>query len=81
VLHLARKVGEVVVINEISRGNNIPKSFLATILQKLTKAEIVRSFRGVKGGYQFSKKPSEVTLLSLLKTMTKGAEHNNVSGD
>jgi len=69
VLHLARKAGEVIMVNEISRKNDIPKSFLAKILQKLTKAEIVRSFRGVKGGYQFSKEPSKINLLHVIETI------------
>ena len=69
VLHLAGKKDEVMMVNEISRENNIPKSFLAKILQKLTRAEIVRSFRGVKGGYQIAKEPSEVDLLNIVETI------------
>ncbi len=69
VLHLAGKKDEVMMVNEISRENNIPKSFLAKILQKLTRAEIVRSFRGVKGGYQIAKEPSELDLLNIVETI------------
>jgi len=57
------------MISDISKKNNIPRSFLAKILQKLTKAGLVRSFRGVKGGYQFSRRPSEIDLLRVIETI------------
>ncbi len=69
VLHLAGKKDEVLMLNEISRKNNIPKSFLAKILQKLTKAEIVKSYRGVKGGYQIAREPADLDLLDIVETI------------
>ena len=69
VLHLAGRKGEVVMATEISRLHNIPRSFLAKILQKLAKAEILRSFKGAKGGFQFVKQPSEINLLDVIETI------------
>ncbi|MFN3479616.1 MAG: RrF2 family transcriptional regulator [Thermodesulfovibrionales bacterium] len=46
---------EVKVVDDIARAKSIPKVFLAKILQKLSKAGIVRSYRGVKDGFKLAK--------------------------
>src|SRR3990172_4016635 len=52
VLYLARQpLKKISFVNEISEDYNIPRSFLAKILQKLVKAKIVRSYRGKKCGF------------------------------
>lgn len=69
VIHLAETDKEVVMVREIALESEIPKSFLAKILQKLSKGGIVQSLRGVKGGYQLAKQPSEISLLDVLEAM------------
>ena len=51
VLYLARKAQEIAPVNEIAKAMHIPKSFLAKILQRLVKAGIVISGRGISGGF------------------------------
>ncbi|MBF0328777.1 MAG: Rrf2 family transcriptional regulator [Nitrospirae bacterium] len=65
-LYLCKNEDRVVMMDEVSREMYIPKSFLAKILQKLTKASIVKSFRGVKGGFMLLKNPGETTLLEVI---------------
>lgn len=69
VLHLAESEKKVVMINEIADEREIPKSFLAKIMQKLAKAGIVGSLRGVKGGFMLAKKASEISLLDIVEIM------------
>ncbi len=69
VLHLAESEKEVVMVNEIAKGREIPKSFLAKIMQELAKAGIVESFRGVKGGFKLAKKAEEISLLDIVELM------------
>lgn len=69
VLYLAGKRGSVTMVDEISRGKSIPKSFLAKILQKLGKAGIVRSYRGVKGGFELARSPDKISLLDLIEAI------------
>jgi len=69
VLHLSQDPDKVIMVDTIARDKKIPKSFLAKILQKLSKAGIVKSFRGVKGGYQLDKHPSEISLLNLIESI------------
>lgn len=66
VLYLAKNAVRVVMMDEVSREMYIPRSFLAKILQKLSRAGIVKSFRGVKGGFMLQKKPVETNLLDVI---------------
>lgn len=70
VLYLARQpLKKVSFVNEISEEYKIPRSFLAKILQKLVKAKLVRSYRGVKGGFSLAKPAHEVTVLDVLEAI------------
>jgi Rrf2 family protein len=69
VLYLSRTRGTVTMVDEISREMCIPKSFLAKILQKLTKSSIVKSYRGVKGGFQLARPPREISLLDVIESV------------
>jgi Rrf2 family protein len=69
VLYLSEPQGEVIMVDKIAKAKKIPKSFLAKILQKLTKAGIVKSFRGVKGGFQLVKKPQAISLLDVIEAI------------
>lgn len=66
VLYLTSKTDRIVMVDEIAREMATPKSFLAKILQKLVKADIARSFRGVKGGFQLGREPKDITLLDVI---------------
>ncbi|MBI5076469.1 MAG: Rrf2 family transcriptional regulator [Nitrospirae bacterium] len=69
VLYLSGQPDKVVMVDEISREMATPKSFLAKILQKLVKADVVRSFRGVKGGFQLSREPRDINLLDVIEAI------------
>src|SRR6266550_7661161 len=57
----------VVRIQRISEQQNIPKRFLEQILNDLKSAGIVRSKRGVSGGYRLARRPEEITLASIVR--------------
>ena len=70
VLYLARQpFKKISFVNEISEDYKIPRSFLAKILQKLVKAKIVRSYRGVKGGFSLAKQARDITALDVLEAI------------
>lgn len=48
---------------------NIPKSFLAKILQALARNDILISYKGAKGGFALAKLPSDVTILDIIKAV------------
>jgi Rrf2 family protein len=69
VIHLSERPDDVVMVEEIARAKSIPKSFLSKILQKLVKADIVKSYRGVKGGFQIAKSPRDISLLDVIEAI------------
>lgn len=54
--------GLPVHVSEVADKQKIPKKYLVQILVMLKSAGLVKSKRGVEGGYQLSKSPSEITL-------------------
>lgn len=58
---------EVVPIQTISEAQNIPKRFLEQILNDLKSGGIVRSKRGVAGGYRLARPAEEITLAEVVR--------------
>src|SRR4030042_1152916 len=70
VLFLAGKGPEkVYLVNEISREQNIPGTFLAKIFQRLSKAGLLRSIRGAKGGFALGKPAGEITMKEIIEVL------------
>jgi Rrf2 family transcriptional regulator, iron-sulfur cluster assembly transcription factor len=66
-LYLAKQPPQrMVMIDEISEAEGVPKSFLAKIFQSLAKSGFVRSHRGAGGGFSLAKPAGEITLLQVL---------------
>lgn len=66
IYYLAGKGDGLIMADEISREMKMPKSFVAKILQKLSKIDIVKSYVGVKGGFYLSKKPAQISLYDII---------------
>lgn len=67
---LARRgLGKAVMIHEVCKEEHIPRSFLAKIFQALTKAGIVRSQRGIRGGFTLARPSAEITVLEVLEAI------------
>ena len=64
-----RPFGSVVMIDEVSREEHIPKSFAAKIFQSLVKAGLVQSTRGSGGGFVLLKKPDSITVLDVIEAI------------
>ena len=65
--YLARQpAGRMVMIDEISEAEAIPKSFLAKIFQSLVRGGFVRSHRGARGGFSLEKPAEQINLLEIL---------------
>jgi Rrf2 family protein len=60
---------KVILVSEISRKQNIPETFLAKIFQRLSKAGLLRSFRGAKGGFMLGKPAGEITMKEIIETL------------
>jgi len=69
ILYLAKERNRIASVTEIAHAMHIPKSFLAKILQRLVKSNILTSTRGVNGGFQLAQKTSDISLLSIMEAI------------
>ena len=58
-----------VPIGELARRRNIPVQFLEQLFATLRRAGVLKSQRGVKGGYTFARPPSEITVLEIVELL------------
>ena len=56
-------------IGELARRREIPVQFLEQLFAVLRRAGILKSQRGVKGGYSFAREPSDVTVLEVVELL------------
>jgi len=56
-------------VKKISNQRNIPFELLAKILQKLSKAKILKAIHGPKGGYKLNDKYKNFTLIQLIEIL------------
>jgi Rrf2 family protein len=72
-----------VPIGELARRRDIPVQFLEQLFAVLRRAGVLRSQRGVKGGYAFARVPAEITVLELVELLDGplGADTQGVFAD
>ena len=58
-----------VPIGELARRRDIPVQFLEQLFAVLRRAGILRSQRGVKGGYSFARPPADITVLEIVELL------------
>jgi Rrf2 family protein len=58
-----------VPIGELARRREIPVQFLEQLFAAMRRAGILRSQRGVKGGYSFARPPHEITVLEIVELL------------
>ena len=61
--------GGFVLVSEISRYQHIPETFLAKIFQRLSKAGLLRSSRGSKGGFSLGKPAGSITMREVIEAI------------
>jgi Rrf2 family protein len=59
--------GSVALKDHIAQAQHIPPSFMAKILRQLVKAGLLRSARGVNGGFGLARAAAEINLLDIVE--------------
>ncbi len=72
-----RNTGTPVQISEISRFQNVSKTYLAKIFQQLAAADLVAGQRGVSGGYLLTKQPEDITLFDIVEAVEGPVEKDH----
>ena len=68
--------GAPVPIGELARRRDIPVQFLEQLFAVLRRAGILRSQRGVKGGYSFARDPGDITVLEVVELLDGPVGHD-----
>ncbi|MDX6676835.1 MAG: Rrf2 family transcriptional regulator, cysteine metabolism repressor [Solirubrobacteraceae bacterium] len=58
-----------VPIGELARRRDIPVQFLEQLFATLRRAGVLKSQRGVKGGYTFARPAGEITVLEVVELL------------
>ena len=67
--HLARPGRAQESAHEIALATQVPSAMASKILKSLARAELLRSQRGVKGGYELARRPDEVTMAEIIEAL------------
>jgi Rrf2 family protein len=65
-LFLVENRGRLATKSEIAKAVDAPDLFVAKILQRLVKANVLVSVRGIHGGFSLAREPSAISLLDVL---------------
>lgn len=70
ILYLAQQPPEKITpLSEISQSQDVPEKFLAKIFQSLSRSGIIRSHRGVKGGFSMAKPAKEISVMEIVESI------------
>ena len=57
------------LVRDIAESQQISEKYISRLIVDLRRARLVRSVRGMKGGFFLARSPKEITLLDILETM------------
>lgn len=68
-VYLAANDVEPQPTEQIAERTKVPAPYLAKVLQNLTRKGLVRSQRGVRGGFLLAQPPDEITILDVVNAV------------
>jgi Rrf2 family transcriptional regulator, cysteine metabolism repressor len=70
VMELSKQYGAgPLSVRELSESAAVPTAYLEQLCKKLRDADVITAARGAQGGYSLSKKPGEITVGTVLRTL------------
>jgi Rrf2 family protein len=69
VVALASEEGRPMVSASIAKVTDVPMGYLYKVLQQLGRGDLVRSQRGLKGGFTLARPPEKITLLDVVNAV------------
>jgi FeS assembly SUF system regulator len=67
--HLARPGGAQASAQEIAQATRIPQPMASKILKALARGGLLRSHRGVKGGYELARSAGVITVADIIESL------------
>ncbi len=56
-------------LKDLAESAGVPRNYLVKILKALSRAGLVSSFRGVRGGFVLAKSPKDISLLDVVEAV------------
>ncbi len=75
--YLANANGPVSQAHSIAAATQVPESFLSKILGQLSRAGLVKSHRGARGGFSLAVNPASLSLLEVVEAI-EGPVHLSI---
>lgn len=69
VVFLADQAPQTTTTEQIAEATKVPGAYLSKVLQSLSKAELVRSQRGLRGGFTLARGADEITILQVVSAV------------
>ena len=57
------------LVSEVSKAQRIPETYLAKIFQRLSKTGLLKSRRGLNGGFNLGKPAKEITMKQVIEAL------------
>ncbi len=69
VVAIAQQNGKPCTAQEISTVTQVPGPYLSKLMQRMVRAELVSSKRGLHGGFTLTKDPKELTIWEVIESV------------
>ena len=69
IVFLADRNPETTTTEQIAEVTRVPTAYLSKVLQSLSRGGLVRSQRGLRGGFTLAKDPAELTILEVVNAV------------
>jgi len=69
VVYLAKRGREVCTTAEIAEATQVPMGYLSKVLQQLSRRRLVKSTRGVRGGFRLASSAQKITVLAVINAV------------
>lgn len=82
VLYLSMQpAGSIINGQSIAEKQKIPPQFLQKVMRSLSKAGLIKSYRGVDGGFELTLQPNSITLYDVITAMEGPIDIHRCLGD
>src|SRR5437763_13868483 len=69
IVHLAAYPGAAQTNRQIAEATKVPMPYLSKVLQQMTRAGLIRSHRGLRGGFTLARRPDEITVFEVFEVV------------
>ena len=73
--------GKLTGAREVSEREGIPSSFLSKVLLQLRRGRLLRSYKGIGGGYELALPPDKISLLMVVRCIDGAPFNDCILGD